>query len=387
MIQALRAREAALIEREASLTAEFGAAYPNLQSVQSSLQNLRRQIAQESNRSYAAALELVERSRAREQSMERSVLALTNEVNSSDAGLRQLQENAESIRSLLQRFEKRLEETAAEPAFITANSTIITQADPLVVAKSPIPLYLTAAAGFVGFVAGVLLAVFFERRDTTFQTSLQIEQHLEPRAVGATPRAIGQARRAPANVILNDRHSVLAEAFRVSWTNVQLAFQGPEVSSALVNRRSIVLGITSATTGEGKSTHALGFARTAALAGESVVLVDADLRRSGVSRLLEQEPGTNLKDFLAGRCTAGELIGTEPRSGMHFIRCTPAASVWTSPHFRQFGDLLGYLRARFAIIIVDLRALHGRLGVNGPGVGEGLEGKTFPWLSDKRGAA
>jgi cellulose biosynthesis protein BcsQ len=35
--------------------------------------------------------------------------------------------------------------------------------------------------------------------------------------------------------------------------------------------------------------HSLALARTAALAGENVVLVDADLRRSGVTRLLNQD--------------------------------------------------------------------------------------------------
>src|SRR5262249_60210627 len=93
---------------------------------------------------------------------------------------------------------------------------------------------------------------------------------------------------------------------------------------ALSARRSgVALAVTSAATGEGKSTHALAFARPAALAGEKVVLVDADLRRSGVSRLLAQSHCFTLRDFLQSRCTADEVITLEDRSGVHFVPSNP----------------------------------------------------------------
>jgi polysaccharide biosynthesis transport protein len=352
-VQALRSREAALIEQEASLGTHFGAAYPELQNVRSSLRDLRRQIGSETGRSYAAALEVVERARARERSIERSVDALTNQVNSSDAGLRQLQERADSIRSLLQRFEKRMEETAAEPAFITSNSQVVTRADPWATAKSPTTLYLTISSGFVGLIAGALLALFLEHRDKTFQTSIEVAQHLEPRTIGATPRAAVSARSSPADLILEDQRSVFAEALRVSWTNIHLAMRGPGAAAPDDGERGTVLGITSAGVGEGKSTHALALARTAALAGESVVLVDADLRRSGVSRLFDEVEPT-LNDFLKGGCGAEEIIAREQRSGMHFIASRPVENTWTSPDFRRFAELIDYLKERFVTVIIDL---------------------------------
>jgi polysaccharide biosynthesis transport protein len=387
-VQALRSQEAELIEREAALGRQFGPAYPDLQNVRASLRNLRNQIGQATSRSYAAALELVDRSRAREQSIEGSVDALTNQVNSSDAGLRQLQEKAESIRSLLSRFEKRMEETAALPAFITSNSEIVTRADPSVTGKSPVTKYLSLGGGFVGLIAGTLLALLLDLRDRTFQTSAQVVQHLEPRTIGATPRAIGRSGKSPADLILNDRRSVFAEALRMSWTNIHLAIRGRDIAAngrsqheltarnaaaAVLGTRSAampgsgqpgtvlgraqprtVLGITSAGPGEGKSTHALAFARTAAVAGESVVLVDADLRRSGVSPLLEQRSGPTLNDFLADRCAAAEVVAHEERSGMHFVPSMPVETSWTSRDFRRFGELIDYLKQRFATVIVDL---------------------------------
>jgi uncharacterized protein involved in exopolysaccharide biosynthesis/Mrp family chromosome partitioning ATPase len=369
----LRAREADLIEREASLSGEFGPNYPPLQRVRSSLRHLRAKIGQETGDSYAAALELVERSRAREQSIARSVVALTNQINSSDAGLRQLQENAESIRSLLRRFQARMEETAAEPALITSQSTIISWAGAGAAAKASIVPFL-AGGGSVGLILAALLAVLLDLRNRAFETVAQIEQYIEPTSIGATPRVIRLAHDSPADLVLYDHRSVSAEAFRLSWANIRLAITSPgapalaswpELDAAATvlrlagrepgsGRDGIAIGITSAIVGEGKSTHALAFARTVALAGESTVLVDADLRHAGASRLLCVNPEATLRDYLRGRRTLSEVTAVTEPPGMHFIPSSPVETAWTMPDLRRFRELIADLRKRHAVVIVDL---------------------------------
>ena len=153
---------------------------------------------------------------------------------------------------------------------------------------------------------------------------------------------------------------MLAEAFRLSWVNIQCAVCGPGSAPWSERRQGFVLGITSAASGEGKSTHALGLARTAALAGEKVVLVDADLRRSGVSRLLARDPDFALGDFLRGRCTADDVIAVEEQSGMHFVPSIPLEAAWTSRHdLLRFVELVDYLKVRFDIVIIDLPPILG----------------------------
>jgi polysaccharide biosynthesis transport protein len=85
-----------------------------------------------------------------------------------------------------------------------------------------------------------------------------------------------------------------------------------------------------------------------------VVLVDADLRRAGVSRLLGQTPELTLNDFLRGRCSMADVVALEQRSGMNFVPSTPAQKAWTSPDFRRFGGMIEYLKDRFEIVIIDL---------------------------------
>jgi uncharacterized protein involved in exopolysaccharide biosynthesis/MinD-like ATPase involved in chromosome partitioning or flagellar assembly len=358
-IAALRGQEAQLVQREADLSAHHGDSYPELQNVRSSLRELRGQIKVEIARGHAAALQLVERSRARERSIQQSVTGLTKQVNSEDAGLQQLEGNAESIRTVLHGFEKRAEETAGDPAFIASNSTVVSRANPSAAPSSSKAPVLAAAGGFVGLTLGNLLALLLEHRDKTFRASTQVQQHVNPRTVGATPRAARRRRKSPADIILDDNRSAFAEAFRLSWANIQLSIEGHKTVSLHGKRPGIALGITSAATGEGKSTHALALARTAALAGESVVLVDADLRQSGVSRLLGQNPRFTLSDFLQGRCTADDIIAAEERSGTYFVPSIPVKAPWTSQDLRRFGELIEYLKSQFALVIIDMPPILG----------------------------
>jgi Mrp family chromosome partitioning ATPase len=358
-ISGLRGQEAQLTAREADLSKYHGDEYPELRRVRASLQDLRSQISRQIGRDRAAALQLVERSRTRERSLQQSIMELTKHLNSADAGLQQLQGNADSIRSLLTTFEKRVGETAANPAFITPHSTIASLANPSATSTSRKASVFAFAGGFVGLTLGSLLALLRELRDKGFRTSAQVQQQIGSLSVSVTPRALGRHRKSPADVILNDNMSVFAEAFRVSWANIQLAFEGPRSASFGGRRPGTALGITSTASGEGKSTHALALARTAALAGESVVLIDADLRRSGVSRLVDQEFCFTLRDFLQDQCTAKDVIAIEEHSGMHFVPSTPAGIAWTSQDLQRFFNLVDYVKDRFDIVIIDLPPILG----------------------------
>jgi polysaccharide biosynthesis transport protein len=354
-VAGLRGQEAQLTAHEADLSKYHGDEYPELQRARASLQSVRNQISRQIGRDRTAALQTVERSRARERSLQQSITELTNQLNSADAGLQQLQGKSDSIRSLLLNFEKRVAETAANPAFITPNSRIASRANASAATTSSNTKILSLAGGFVGFTLGSLLSVLLELRDKGFRTSAQIQEHIGPLTVSATPRVPGRRRKFPADIILDDNRSAFAEAFRVSWTNIQLAIPGPR-SASLVGETAprAVLGITSASSGEGKSVHTLALARTAALAGENVVLVDADLRRAGVSRLIEQDFSLTLSDFLQHRCTADDIIAIEERSGVHFVPSVPGNIAWTIRELQRFFNFVEYLRNRFAVVIIDL---------------------------------
>src|SRR5215469_2703893 len=201
-VAGLRGQEAQLTARDADLSKYHGDEYPELQRTRASLQSVRNQISRQIGRDRAAARQTVERSRARERSLQQSITELTNQLNSADAGLQQLQGKSDSIRSLLVSFEKRVAETAANPAFITPNSTIASRANALAATTSSKTKTLALAGGFSGLILGSLLSLLLELRDKGFRTSAQLLQQIGGLTVTGTPRAIGRRRQSPADIIL-----------------------------------------------------------------------------------------------------------------------------------------------------------------------------------------
>lgn len=90
---------------------------------------------------------------------------------------------------------------------------------------------------------------------------------------------------------LDDRHSTLSEAY--ASTRSSLQFAGKDL-----NVRSVML--TSTQPGEGKTTSALALAKSFADVGERVVLLDMDLRRRGLSKLIGKNASGGVTGFLSG---------------------------------------------------------------------------------------
>jgi Mrp family chromosome partitioning ATPase len=90
-----------------------------------------------------------------------------------------------------------------------------------------------------------------------------------------------------------------------------------------------------------------------------VVLVDADLRRSGVSRLIDQSYCVTLKDYLEGQCAAHAIIAIEERSGVRFVPSTSIQTPWTSRDIQRFSMLIDELKEQFAVVIIDLPPILG----------------------------
>ena len=95
--------------------------------------------------------------------------------------------------------------------------------------------------------------------------------------------------------MLGDRLSFAAsEAYKLLRTN--LTFALPD------EQRCRVVGITSASRGEGKSTTSINLAYTIAETGKRVLLVEADMRRPNLARRLAIDPAPGLSNLLAGLC-------------------------------------------------------------------------------------
>ena len=120
------------------------------------------------------------------------------------------------------------------------------------------------------------------------------------------------------------------------------------------SRHRVVL-ITSACISEGKTTLSAQLAGRCANAGMSTLLIDADLRRPALAKLLEVPASPGLADVLAGEVEPeGAMTVIGNAGGFHLM---PAGRRGQDParllETERLGELLARLRETFDIIIID----------------------------------
>jgi len=112
--------------------------------------------------------------------------------------------------------------------------------------------------------------------------------------------------------------------------------------------------ITSAVAGEGKTTLAGEFAISCARAGISTLVVDADLRRASMSRLVADVQGPGLGGALKGDVSPDEPVIFLEEGCFHLLPAgTPVADPGALLKGRRISQLLAHYRERFDLVILD----------------------------------
>jgi polysaccharide biosynthesis transport protein len=163
------------------------------------------------------------------------------------------------------------------------------------------PLF-AAAALLLGTVAAVAFALILEVMDRRVR-SAEVAQEISGLApFGMVPFSQDLAKVAGSGSYNN--YLFLSEAFRHMRASLFL-------SQKQQAGRCLVLAFTSASSGDGKSTVALGFARAVASTGKRVLLVDGDLRKPTLHRRLDLEVERGFSFLLVGEADVEPLHEVE----------------------------------------------------------------------------
>jgi protein-tyrosine kinase len=116
---------------------------------------------------------------------------------------------------------------------------------------------------------------------------------------------------------------------------------------------SIVL--SSAIPGEGKTLTSLNLALTCAQIREQrVLLIDADLRTGGLTKLLQAPPGPGLAEVLAGEVPVEAAIASTDLPNLFVLRAgnsnVPPTELFAGKHWKE---LLGWCSETFRTVLVD----------------------------------
>ena len=205
----------------------------------------------------------------------------------------------------------------------------------------------TGALGIVGsLVLGLAIVLLLEKRDDRFTSVAEVNSILGDAIFGMLPEVAAKGKE-PVRLLEKDdtRHGYVESYRRLRSA---LLFQ------AIDGERPKVLLITSAMPNEGKSTVAGNLARTLAMSGASVLLVDADLRRGCLHRLLNAKPEPGLAELLRGTCQFENVVQRNLLPKLSFIPCGgPATDTGDLLPGADLERLFTEWRKQFDYVIID----------------------------------
>jgi len=354
LIQTLRGQEAEVVRRLAELSTRYGERHPSFLNVNAELRDLRAKIEVEVDRIVRNLSNQVEVARARERSLSASLEQMRTEVasaNQAEVKLRALEREAEAGRTLLETFLNRFRETSNQPDLEQPDARIITRAEVPISPSWPNKRMIILLVVFMSAAIGVVLAFIIEHLDNSFRGLDQLEAATGVSALGLVPELnrAGAERNAELQVT-REPISAYAEAHRSVLTSIEL-------SAAVTGDVAKTILIVSSMPSEGKSTLCLSLAQAAASLGKRAVVIEGDMRRPRIARLMKVPDGFDLFSLLRKKeIDSGDLYHDEqtnvtviPTGKLASTGLTPQQLLASSALERLVADL----RERFDLVFID----------------------------------
>ncbi|WPE23767.1 polysaccharide biosynthesis tyrosine autokinase [Shinella zoogloeoides] len=396
VLQELRERYNSVVKRAQDITQNFGADHPQAAALRAEKEDLAGQIYRELQQLTASYRNEYEVARSRETSLRENIdkVAGSNAVaNRSSVRLRELEQKATALKALSESYLSRFEQASQKQSFPIAKARVISDAGVPTAPSSPKKTLVLGLSLVLGLMAGGALTFVQELRERAFRLENDVRTILGLKPLGYLPLVGGQKKRKPmigakavkaepapgeadediplermTRIVLDAPRSAFAETLR----NAKLTSE-----TMLTGRESRVIGVTSALPGEGKSTVATNFAALLAISGKRTLLIDADVRRPGLSAMMKPAPQIGLIEAVSGEIPWTQAVKTDRRSqltilpialGKDAARRHDGNELISSPAMKQ---LLDEARQAFDYVIVDLAP-----------VGPVVDAKAFEPLAD-----
>lgn len=346
-IQQLKGQLNELQRQQAQMAEKLGARHPEMVKVQSAVETTERRLNAEEQKVIQALSNDYEAAVANERGLQASLdqqRAEAQDLNRASIQYGVLQRDATSNQTMFAGLLERSRETGISGELKASNIRIVDQAETPRSPSSPNKTNNMLLALFGGSFLGIGLAFFFEYLDSRIKQPDEIKTQLGLPFLGMIPAFDPKQTTGPP-LIGNGMPPEFSEAFRGIRTNVLF-------SSADAGSKSIV--VTSTGPGEGKSVVSANLALSLALAGQRVLLVDADMRRPKAHELfgVALEPG--LSNMMVGDSKASETVKRTLTPNLWMMSAgkhppNPAELLGS----KRFKDFMASLGEHFDWVIID----------------------------------
>jgi capsular exopolysaccharide synthesis family protein len=352
-VMELRKREAELSVKLAQLKTDFTDEYPEVKRTQAQLTDIRGQIQIEINRILSSLKADAQAASGRTSSLLGSRGAAQGGIASNNqalVGLVGLQQKADAAKAIYEAYLGRAKEVAAEGSIQQADATISSPAA-VPTKKSAPNMKLGAAlaflAGLIAAGAAMLIAEFWDKQ---LRSRLDVERELGvpfagvlPDFKSVKPKGLRGPEAAPAEYLVSHPFSGFAEAFRNLRAFLMVSDRGQDAK---------IIALTSAVPREGKSLTSFCLARTLALSGSRVVLVDCDLRQRGASKLLGPKE-VGLVEVVQDKVPLSDALVFDEKSGMFVLPACGKSVPYDLFSNPETDDVLRELAEQFDYVILD----------------------------------
>jgi len=381
LLDKLRSAYLDVISKEAESSPKFGPNNPQIISLRNQKAQLRSEINDEIQRLKETSQSDYSADQTREATLKNELEAATaqyHQINQSQVKLRELEASAKAYQDLYDNFIARYNASIQQIALPIAEASVITPATPLIQRDYKKTYRNAALFPVLGLVLGLGIALLREVFDgRVFLTSKSVQSRLHIPCIGLLPKIQRRkrmgwwARKAQGE----DARSLVRGDREISWTVVDhprsrfsegIRSIKMAIDQENRSRSSKIIGFTSATPNEGKSTIALALGQLIAHNGASVVVVDCDLRNPSLTRSVAPKANKGIAELAFGRTSLASVIWNDPSTKMAFLPSIPHSGPPDPPSIlcgaelkRVFEDL----RKQYDFVVVDLSPLAGVVDV------------------------
>ncbi|HYZ32765.1 MAG TPA: polysaccharide biosynthesis tyrosine autokinase [Crenalkalicoccus sp.] len=341
------ARDQARQELE-RLQASLGPNHPDVRAARSRLAEADRAVGGETSRVQQALEAEARAARARVTSLTEALRQQEARVNNSQSAeikVAALERESEASRSLLRAVLERSQQTVSQTAIEKPDARVLSPATFPSIPSFPKVKLFVAAAVVLGVLFGLLVIWFLEQADSTMRSGDEVRSALGLPCLALVPmlRRGLLGRHRVEDYVVRKPLSPFSESMRTLRAALWLGSEPPRV-----------VVVTAARPGEGKTTTAVALARSAAMNGEHVLLIDCDVRQPSLGRVFRCEGAAGVTDLLLGQAVLERIIRRDHLTTLDYIPAG-AAEIHSLGLFMSeaMAGLLDRVRRDYDMIVLD----------------------------------